>query len=35
MHMVSRKDLNSVELEAARVSESPKTVVAANGEVQS
>ena len=34
MHMVSRKDLNSAELETVRVSKSPTTVVAANGEVQ-
>ena len=34
MHMLSRKDLNSSELENVRVSESPTTVVAANGEVQ-
>ena len=33
-HMLSRKDLNSAELETARVSKSPTTVVAANGEVQ-
>ena len=33
MHMVSRKDLNSAELESVRVSESPTTVVTANGEV--
>ena len=34
MHMLSRKDLNSAELETVRFSESPTTVVAANGEVQ-
>ena len=35
MHMVSRKDLNSAELETARVSKSPTTVVmTTNGEVQ-
>ena len=34
MHMLSRKDLNSAELEPVRVSKSPTTVVAANGEVQ-
>ena len=34
MHMLSRKDLNSAELETVRVSKSPTTVVAANGEVQ-
>ena len=33
MHMVSRKDQNSAELETARVSKSPTTVVTANGEV--
>ena len=33
MHMVSRTDLNSAELETVRVSNSPTTVVAANGEV--
>ena len=34
MHMLSRKDLNCAELETVRVSESPTTVVTANGEVQ-
>ena len=34
MHMVSRKDLNSADLETVKVSESPTTVVTANGEVQ-
>ena len=34
MHMLRRKDLNSAELEPVRVSKSPTTVVAANGEVQ-
>ena len=34
MHRLSRKELNSAELETARVSESPTTVVTANGEVQ-
>ena len=33
MHMVSRKDLNSAELETVRASKSPTTVVTANGEV--
>ena len=33
MHMVSRKELNSAELETARVSKSPTTVVTANGGV--
>ena len=34
MHMLSRKDLNSAELDAVRVSESPTTVVTASGDVQ-
>ena len=34
MHLLSRNDLNSAELEPVRVSKSPTTVVAANGEVQ-
>ena len=34
MHMLSRKDLNSAELENVKVSENPTTVVTANGEVQ-
>ena len=34
MHILSRKDLNSAELETARFSESPTTVVTVNGEVQ-
>ena len=33
-HMVSRKDLNSAELETMRTSRSPTTVMTANGEVQ-
>ena len=33
MHMVSRKDLNSAGLETVIVSQSPTTVVTANGEV--
>ena len=33
MHMVSRKDLNSAELETVRISKNPTTVVTANGEV--
>ena len=33
MRMVSRKDLNSAELETVRASKSPTTVVTANGEV--
>ena len=32
-HLVSRKDLNSAELEIVRVSKSPTTVVTANGKV--
>ena len=34
MHMLSRKDLNSAELETFRVSRNPTTVITANGEVQ-
>ena len=34
MHMISRKDLNSAELETLRISRSPMTVMTANGEVQ-
>ena len=34
MHMVSKRDLNSAELETMRTSRSPTTVMAANGEVQ-
>ena len=34
MHMLSRKDLNSAELETVRISKSPTTVDTANGEVQ-
>ena len=33
MHIVSRKDLNSADLETVRVSKSPTTVVTASGEV--
>ena len=33
MHVVSRKDLNSAELETVKVPKSPTTVVTANGEV--
>ena len=33
MHMLSRKDFNSAELETVRISESPTTIVTANGEV--
>ena len=34
MHMVSKKDLNSANLETMRTSRSPTTVMKANGEVQ-
>ena len=34
MHMVSKKDLNSAELETMRISRNPTTVMTANGEVQ-
>ena len=34
MHMMSRKDLNSAELETVRISKRPMTVFTANGEVQ-
>ena len=34
MYMLSRRDLNYAEVETARVSKSPTTVVTANGEVQ-
>ena len=34
MDMVSKKDLNSAELETVRTSRSPTTVMTANGEVQ-
>ena len=34
MHMTSRKDLNSAELETVRISRSPTTVLTANGEVR-
>ena len=34
MHMLSRKDLNSAELETVKVSKSSTAVVTANGEVQ-
>ena len=33
MHMVSRKDLNSAELETMKASKIPTTVVTASGEV--
>ena len=34
MHMVSKRDLNSAELETMRISNNPTTVMTANGEVQ-
>ena len=34
MHMLTRKDLNSAELETVRISKSPTTVVIAKGELQ-
>ena len=34
MHTISRKDLNSAELETARISKSPTTVITANAQVQ-
>ena len=34
MHMISKKDLNSSELETLTTSRSPTTVITANGEVQ-
>ena len=34
MHMVSKRVLNSAELETMRTSRSPTTVMTANGEVQ-
>ena len=34
MHMVSKKDLHSVELETVSISKYPTTVMTANGEVQ-
>ena len=34
MHMVSKRDHNSAELETMRTSRSPATVMTANGEVQ-
>ena len=34
MHMISKKDLNSTELETVTTSKSPTTVITANGEVQ-
>ena len=34
LHMLSRKDQNSAELDTVRVSQNPTTVATANGEVQ-
>ena len=34
MHMVSKRDLDSAELETMRISKNPTTVMTANGEVQ-
>ena len=34
MHMISKKDLNSAELETLTTSISPTTVITSNGEVQ-
>ena len=34
MHMISKKDLKSAELETVTTSRSPTTVITANGEVQ-
>ena len=34
MHMISKKDLNSAEMDSLRTSRSPTTVITANGEVQ-
>ena len=34
MHMISKKDLNSVEMDTLTTSRSPTTVITANGEVQ-
>ena len=34
MHMISKKDLNSADLETVTTSRSPTTVITANGEVQ-
>ena len=34
MHMVSKKDINSAEMETMRISSNPTTVMTANGEVQ-
>ena len=34
MHMISKKDMNSVELKTLTTSRSPTTVITANGDVQ-
>ena len=34
MHMISKKDLNSAEIDTFTTSRSPTTVITANGEVQ-
>ena len=34
MHMISKKDLNSTEMDTLTTSRSPTTVTTANGEVQ-
>ena len=34
MHMISKKDLNSAEMETVTTSKSPTTVITANGELQ-
>ena len=34
MHMISKKDLNSAEMDTLTMSRSPTTVITANGEVQ-
>ena len=34
MHMISKKDVNSAELETVTISRSPTTVMTANGEVE-
>ena len=34
MHMISKKDLNSSEMDTLTTSRSPTTVITANGEVQ-
>ena len=34
MHMISKRDLNSAELETMRTSKNPTTVMTAKGEVQ-